>query len=147
MLSKEVQITEVEAATAAGTSEIESTAIDISNYDGCAIMTTVATKTATTNYNKVAVYQSSATALDGSTETLLKEYTVTKDNLTVLLDVFRPREEYGKYIIVKVTRGTSTALGPIYAMCYGGRVKPVDNTDVADNGIYSEALINAEDAS
>jgi len=32
-------------------------------------------------------------------------------------------------------------------MRYGGRVKPVDNTDIADNGIYSEALINAEDAS
>ncbi|HNR79423.1 MAG TPA: hypothetical protein PKG85_04205 [Mesotoga infera] len=147
MLSKEVQITEVEGPTAAGTDAIESTAIDISNYDGCAIMTTVAKKTATTNYNKVAVYQSSATALDDSTETLLKEYTVTKDNLTVLLDVFRPREEYGKYIIVKVTRGTSTAVGPIYAMRYAGRVKPVDNTDVADNGIYSAALINQEDAS
>jgi hypothetical protein len=147
MLSKEVYVKEIEAATAAGTDAVESDAIDISNYDGCAVMVTVATKTSTTNYNKVAVYQSSANALDSSTEVLLKEYTVTKDNLTVLLDVFRPREEYGKYIIVKVTRGTSTALGPIYAMCYGGRVKPVDNTDVADNGIYSEALINAEDAS
>ena len=147
MLSKEVQITEVEGPTTAGTSAIESTAIDISNYDGCAIMTTVATKTDSTNSNIVAVYQSSKATLDNSTETLLKEYTVTKDNLTVLLDVFRPREEYGKYIIVKVTRGTSTAVGPIYAMRYGGRTKPVDNTDVADNGIYSEALINAEDAS
>lgn len=147
MLSKEVQITEVEGPTAAGTDAIESTAIDISNYDGCAVMTTVAKKTATTNYNIVAVYQSSATKLDDSTETLLGTYTVTKDNLTVLLDVFRPREEYGKYIIVKVTRGTSTAVGPIYAMRYAGRVKPVDNTDVADNGIYSAALINQEDAS
>lgn len=147
MLSKEVQITEVEGPTTAGTDAIESTAIDISNYDGCAVMTTVASKTVTTAYNIVAVYQSSAITLDGSTETLLGTYTVTKDNLTVLLDVFRPREEYGKYIIVKVTRGTSTAVGPIYAMRYGGRVKPVDNTNVADNGIYSAALINQEDAS
>ncbi len=147
MLSKEVQITEVKGPTAAGTDDIKSTAIDISNYDGCAIMTTVATKSASTNYNIVYVYQSSATALDSSTETLLGSYTVTKNNLTVLLDVFRPREEYGKYIIVKVARATETAVGPIYAMRYAGRVKPVDNTNVADNGIYSAALINQEDAS
>ncbi len=72
MLSKEVQITEVKGLTAAGTDDIKSTAIDISNYDGCAIMTTVATKSASTNYNIVYVYQSSATALDSSTETLLR---------------------------------------------------------------------------
>jgi len=147
MLSKEVQITEVEGPTTAGTGNVDSTAIDISNYDGCAIMTTVATKTSGTDYNKVSVYQSSATTIDGSSETLLKTYTVANNNLTVLLDVFRPREEYGKYIIVRVTRATSTAVGPIYAMRYGGRTKPVDNTDVADNGIYSAALINQEDAS
>lgn len=122
-LSNAVKITKVEDPTADGTAAIDSAGVDMSGYEGVLFVTSFGTAASD---NTVNAAQSSD---DGSTDayadlegTSVASGTSDED---VWVDVFRPRL---RYVRLEVARGTTTTMGDIWAIQYGPRTLPVDNT-------------------
>lgn len=122
-LSNGVKIVKVQDHTTAGTSTVTSDAVDTAGYEGCMFITSLGTAAA----NNTAKAQQSSD--DGSTDSYadLEGTSVASGSSDedVWVDVYKPRERYLKLV---VARGTSSTLESIYAILYGPRVMPVDNT-------------------
>jgi len=122
-LSNFVKITKVEDHTAAGTTDVDSASVDMAGYEGVLFLTSFGTA-ATNNY--ISAQQSSD---DGSADAFA-DLTGTKIGATasdedVWADIYRPRE---RYVRAHVELGTSSTVESIWAIQYGGRKQPVDNT-------------------
>ncbi len=122
-LSKNVKVACVKAGQAAGTTNVNSDAIDMTNYDGCLFFASIATANAG-NYLVVeqddAAFATKSVVLEGT------KVVTTTDGEVALVDVYRPLEGQGKYLRATIVRTASTATGCIYAIQYDGRVKPED---------------------
>lgn len=127
----------LKAAQTAASSEVESDKLDISNYDGVMLITNVASAA-------VEAYQ-----YDGTDSTKVKTVTVTSSTQTaVVIDLYRPQEELGEQVYVKIDREESAVTGPIYAIAYHGRVKPIDNdSSDADLPVSTEVEISPSEES
>lgn len=130
-LSENVRLTLVEAATAAGTTDIESAGVDMSDWEGVMLFTTVGTITsgAVTSWK---VQQSdddgvtdAYSDLEGTGITIADD----DDGQTFGTDLYRPKK---RYVRAYIDRGTQNAVvGEIYALRYNGLRLPATNT-VAD---------------
>ena len=134
-LSSEVKLTKVEDHTAAGTTDVDSASVDMAGFEGVLFLTSFGTA-ATNNY--ISVQTSSD---DGSADTFT-DLTGTKVGATasdedVWVDVLRPRE---RYLRVHVELGTSSTVESIWAIQYGPRKLPVDNTTTGT--IIGEAWVS-----
>ena len=120
----------VEAATAAGTTDIESAIVDMAGYEGVVFFTTFGTITSGA-VTSIKVQQNTANSTSGMADLTGTGITVADDDdgQTFAIEVYRPREQYLQCV---VDRGTQNAVvGEIYAIRYGAAVQPVTNT-VAD---------------
>jgi hypothetical protein len=119
-LSSRVKITKVEDHTAAGTTDVDSAGVDMAGYEGVLFVGSFGTAAAS---NTLEAQQStddaSFSALLG---TAVSSSTSDED---VWIDVFRPQE---RYVRVHAEIGTSSTLESIWAIQYGARSVPVDNT-------------------
>jgi hypothetical protein len=122
-LSDSVGLIKVQDHTTANTTTVTSDAIDMLGYEGVLILTSFGTAAAN---NTVKVQQSSD---DGSTDaysdlegTSVVSGTSDED---VWVDVVKPTKRYLKLV---AARGTSSTLESIWAIRYGARKQPVDNT-------------------
>jgi len=119
-LSNEVKITKVKDPSTAATSAVLSDSVDMVGYEGVLFVTSFGTAAANNIIN-------AAQCLDDSTFLDLEDSGVasgTSDE-DVWVDVYQPAD---RYVRCEVARGTSTTVGDIWALQYGARVKPVDNT-------------------
>jgi hypothetical protein len=107
------------AASSAATSTIESTVIDMANYQGVVITTDIATA----NAGNLVKIQQGALANGSDMADLAGSGTpsVTNGN-AVVIDVYKPTKRYIRAVVV---RGASTAVGPIHAELYDPRNKVV----------------------
>lgn len=123
-LSKNIKITKVKAGQSTATSEVSSDAVDMSNFDGCLFFATIATANAG-NYLKV----EQSKDVDFTTHEDLKGSKVVpdKNDMVVLVDVYRPLEGQGKYLRAAIVRTATTVTGDIYAIQYCGRSLPEVN--------------------
>lgn len=127
-LIKNIKITKVKAGAASGATAVNSDAVDMSNYDGCLFVTTVATANAG-NFLKITQGKDSAFV---ESEDLKGSKVVPAANGEVAyVDVYRPAEAQGKYLRASIVRTVATATGDIYAVQYNGRAKPEVN-DIAE---------------
>ncbi len=119
MLSENVKIVLAKAAEAAGTDEVVSAVIDTCGFEGCIFMTRFAVANAG-NYIKV----QQDTAANGATAADLAGTKVTSGDSDegVAIDINRPQK---RYLQLSATRGTSSALGEIWAILYGPVKAPV----------------------
>lgn len=119
-LSNHVKITKVQDHTAAGTTAVNSTGVDMAGYEGVLFVTSFGTAA---SGNTLEAAQSA----DDSTYNDLAGTSVTSgtSDEDVWIDVYRPID---RYVRVEAARGTSSTLESIWAIQYGGRVQPVDNT-------------------
>lgn len=120
-LSSQIKITKVADHTTAGTDAINSTAVDMSGYEGVLFVTSVGTANAGNyiNAKQCDTYDGTYADLEGT-----KVTSGTSDE-DLWVDVYRPQERYVKCY---VTRGASTTCESIWAIQYGARKAPVDNT-------------------
>ena len=138
-LSKNIKIQKVRAYNnTAGTTNVNGTDVDFSNYDGVLFFGWMEKATATTNLNQLKVEQKDAdgdyTALAGATAVC------TEDDQVLAVDVYRPLESQGKVLRVVVDIATSTKYGDVYAILYNGRVKPEDIADIATLVVSPETV-------
>lgn len=127
-LSNHVKFTLAEAATVAGTADIESAVYDMAGFEGIVFMTTFGTITSGAVTSIKAQQGTDATVTDAA-DLLGSAITVADDDdgQTFMIDIYRPRERYVRCV---VDRGTQNAVvGEIYALQYDKRgVLPIVNT-------------------
>lgn len=122
-LSEDVKITKVADHTTAGTSAVTSSSVDMQDYEGVIFISSYGTAAAG---NTAHAEQSSD---DGSSDAFADlagtEVGVSTSDEDVWVEVHRPTE---RYVRAAFLRGTSSTLESIYAIQYGAKIKPVDNT-------------------
>lgn len=119
-LSNSTKLTKVTDHTSAGTSAVNSGSVDMAGFEGVIFFSSFGT--AASN-NTVEAAQST----DDSTFADLIGTSVTSGSSDedVWIDIYRPLE---RYVRAEFARGTSTTLESIWAIQYGARKQPVDNT-------------------
>lgn len=126
LLSDNVKLIKVKDHSAANTTAVDSDGVDMDQnggYEGVLFVTSFGTPATD---NTIKAQQSSD---DGSSDsygdltgTLTAPAASDEDHW---LDIYKPTK---RYVRVEATRGTSSTLESIWAILYGPRSKPVDNT-------------------
>ncbi len=119
-LNEDIKIT-VDDATVAGTSAVDSTALDMTGYDGVLFIVKLGTAAANntakgqedTGSSMATVQDLLASKVSSSAVATLK---------TLVLDIQRPQKQW---VRVEVARGTSTTVDAIVAIQYKARNLPV----------------------
>ena len=118
MFLDKLKVVKLKEAQTAGTGDVTSEEIDITNWDGICVCADVCSAT-------VEIYQKDS---DGtSTKVATKTASHDTNVVTLVFDIYRPREGYGEKVYAKVDREASKVTGPIYAILYNGRLQPVDS--------------------
>lgn len=115
-LSKELKITHLKAHTAAGTSTLTSSEVDMEGYEGVIFVTAYSVANAN---NLVTMHGGDATGVLAAT--LALKATGTSDE-KIVLDVFRPIHRFNALVC---SVGTSSTVESIWAIQYGARTKDV----------------------
>ena len=137
-LSANIDIRKVKNHTAAGTTDVESDAVDLQNYDGVVFFTTIAVANAG-NYIKAQQDENDDSAFGDAEDLAGSKIVTAAANNVAWLDVYRPHK---RYIRLHVERTESTAVGEIYALRYNGRIKP--DTNLVTNHIIGDLLISPD---
>lgn len=121
LLSEKVKLTKVADAAVAGTSDVEAAVLDMAGAEGVLFLTSFAVAAA----NNLLKLEQGAEA-DGSDHTEVTDGAVIpgSSDEDQWIDLYRPRARYVRCI---AERGTSSALGDIWAIQYGLRTAPADN--------------------
>lgn len=134
-LLKDVKITRVMNAVAAGTTAQNGTTLDMSGWDGVLFVASLGTLTAT-QVTSLKAQQGNAANLSDAQDlanTLTGPMADGDSNKCLVLDVYRPTDRYVRCV---VGRGTANAvIDGVIAIQYRGRKAPVtqDTTTIAAN--------------
>jgi hypothetical protein len=124
-----IKVEKVEAATAAGTTAIESAIVDLSEYEGVAFVVSAGAITSGGVQSiKVEVGDDSALS-DAADSGVAIAVADDDDSQSFLLDYAKSGKRYARCTISRATQ--NSAWGEIYALRYGAGKLPVVNT-VAD---------------
>ena len=136
-LSKTVSLQQIVNATAAGTTDVTSSAIDTQGYSGVLIVVSLGTLTSTT-VPSVKAQQSSD---DGSTDDYsdLAGSKVAGDdtmgNKLLVLDIHKPQKRYLKAIIGRAT--ANTAVNAAWAVLYNPDLVPPTQVSVGASKVLN----------
>ncbi|MBX9877625.1 MAG: hypothetical protein K2Y22_04135 [Candidatus Obscuribacterales bacterium] len=125
-LLKHAKLIQVKTSSVAGTSDITSDTVDTEGYDGVAFLVPFGTITSGA-VTSIKAQQGAASGMGDAADLLGSAQTVadTESDKSFWMDLSKPRERYVRCI---VDRGTQNAVvGPIFAILYGPRVKPVSH--------------------
>jgi hypothetical protein len=117
VLIDDIKVTTV-ASVATGTSTITGTALDMSGFDGALFIIRLGSP-ATNNNIRVSQCDTSGGTYADLLGTLVGNHAT--DN-PLIVDVYRPREQFLKYV---VTRGTTTTIDIVTIIQYTSRSRPV----------------------
>lgn len=107
----------VDAPTAAGTSTIDSTAVDMAGYGGVLFIVRLGTAAAN---NNIRCQQDVVVGMGGAAD-LTGTLVASGANNVVMLEVIKPAEQF---LRCRITRGTSTTIDSMVAIRFGARLGP-----------------------
>jgi hypothetical protein len=136
-LSNHIKLTKVADHTAAGTSTVNATGVDMAGYEGVIFITSFGTAAADNSINAQQSTDNSSFADLAGTSVV----SGTSDE-DVWVDIYRPLE---RYVRIEAIRTTSSTLESIWAIQYGARKQPVDNT--TSGTIIGEAHVSPAEGS
>src|SRR6266545_4233182 len=119
-LSSASKIT-VGAATAAGTTTVNSPIIDMKGFDSVLFIGTFGTPAAN---NTVKGQQGAVSTMSDAADLAGTSVAVAASDETVWLELVKPIE---RYVRAAFLRGTSTTLGEIYCVQFNAAAEPVSN--------------------
>lgn len=122
-LTDNVLLTKVADHSAANTTDVTGTSVDLQNYTGVVFLTSYGT--AASNNTCHAETSSDDGSADAYTDLTGTEVGVSTSDEDVWLEIARPVE---RYMRVVCQRGTSSTLESVWAIRYGNRTLPADNT-------------------
>lgn len=121
-LSNFIKLTKVADHSAAGVTDVTSAEVDMAGYEGVLFISSFGTAAAN---NTIKAQQDTVTGMASAADLLGTSVASGTSDEDVWLDIYRPRE---RFVRVVAARGTSSTLESIWAIQYGGRKQPVDNT-------------------
>jgi len=122
-LSSQVLITKVADPLTAGTSVGNGTGVDMKGYSGCLFLTSFGTPAAN---NLLHVEGSSVTSTTGYADLAASEVDAAgASDEDMWVDIKAPRKRYLRPVAL---RGTSSTLGDMWALRYGPKTMPTDNS-------------------
>ncbi len=134
-LLKDARVTEVISATTTGTSTISSSAVDMTNYENVAFITSLGTAAADNGHK---VNQSSDDGgADDYTDLLGSSNLCNGTGKVVASEIIKPTK---KWVKCSVLRGTTTTINSCICIRWGAKTKPVTNTTT--NAMNTEVLIS-----
>ena len=134
-LSNAVLITKIKDATsAAGSTVLESSVLDMAGYEGVILFTSFGTAAAD-NLLKAKMSSANDTGTMGDIEGSAIAPGASDEDQWI--DIYRPRK---RYVQLAAVRATSSKLGDMWALQYGPRVLPTDNT--TSGTITGKALVS-----
>ena len=116
-LSENCKVLMVKAGQASGTDAITTSVVDMAGYREVVFIGSITTKNAA---NFVNLQEDSAA--NGATLADLKGTKVASNKTYFKLGLVRPLK---RYVAAKITRGSSTATGPVWAILFKARQGPV----------------------
>lgn len=120
-LSDEIAIS-AEAPTIAGTTTIDSTALDMSGYSGVLFIARLGTAAAG---NTIKVQQDTASSMASASDLAGTSVASGANNIVAVEVVFPGGAGTGEqYVRCRVTRGTSSTIDSLVAIRFGSRSKP-----------------------
>lgn len=123
---EELKVLKVEAAAAAGTSELNSDVVDLQDYEGVLFLVTAGAITSG-GAQSIKVEEGDESNLSDAAAVTGLAITIDDDDdgQSFMLDYKKTTKRYCRATILRATE--NSAFGEIYAICYGPRVKPVVN--------------------
>ena len=113
------KLTKVSDPTADGTTQVDSTSVDMAGFEGVIFFTSYATAAAD-NILHAAQCEDDSTFLDLEGSAVA----IGASDEDQYLEIHRPTD---RYVRAEAVRATSSVLGDIWALQYGARKQPVDN--------------------
>lgn len=132
-----VAVKVAKVATGAGTTTVSTDVIDTAGAAGVVFVGTITTPAAD---NKVGIEQGATVNLADAAP-LVGSKACDGDHGTFVIEVHRPTE---RYVRATIARGTSTAIGEVYAILYGADFAE-SNSDAA--AVVSELLCSPDESS
>lgn len=139
-LLQDCKVTLVEAATAAGTTDVESASVDMSGYRGVLFVTTmgaITTNAVTNMHVEQSADDSSFADLVGTGITIADD----DDGQMFGIEIIEPEERYLRCVVDRATQ--NAVVGEIYAIQFGAQTKPITNT-VANTATFESHTRPAE---
>lgn len=123
-LMRNVLLTKVKDHTTAGTTDVESDIIDMSGYEGVVFFTSLGTAAAD---NILKVQQNTVNSASGMADLVGTGVTsgASPSNEDLWVEVHKPIERYLRAVVVIDTSSTCES---VWALRYGARNLPTDNT-------------------
>ena len=124
-LSKDVKVTRVENAVAAGSADENGASVDMQNYEGVmfiAMLGTLSASQVTTMKAQQSSDDGSADAFTDITGSQTDAMADDDDNQCIILDVVKPRERYIRPVLERAT--ANAVIDGIIAIQYGPLKKP-----------------------
>lgn len=137
-LFKNIKVTKVLAGAVSAGTELDGTAVDMSGYEGVVFFGTIATANAG-NFLKA----QEGLLSDGSDGADLSgsKVVAVANAQVVWNDVYKPQKRYVRPVIIRA--GANTITGDVYALQYGGRLKP--ETNLVLNALIGSLLISPDE--
>ena len=131
-LARQVKLDVVAEARAAGSSEYQSSAVDMQGFEGVAFIVPISTHDGGTTQPALAsvtLQEGPAStgpfnALSGSSASFT--YTTDADSRVLVSDVYRPKDRYVRASVVRATTDQAS-IGPIVAAQYGAAKQAVSH--------------------
>lgn len=117
------KLVKVSDPTGAGTSDVTTDSVDMQGYEGVMFFSSYGTA-ATDNLPHLEQSSDDASS-DSFADLEGTEVNVSTSDEDVWVEIWRPRERYVRAVFEV---GTSSTLGDIWALLYGAKDIPVDNT-------------------
>jgi hypothetical protein len=121
-LLKCAKITKVLGATATGTTTINTTEVDMANFESVAFLASIGTANAG---NGLKMQQDVVTGMAGAADLLGTQVLCNGTGTSLLTENIKPRERFVRASVIRA--GATTTIDAVYAIQWGARTMPIDN--------------------
>lgn len=124
---EDLKVIKVKAASGAGTTEVNSDTVDLADYEGVLFVVT-ANAITSGGAQSAKVEHGDESSLSDKADVSGLSITIADDddNESFVLDYRKTTKRYCCLTLLRATQ--NSAFGEIYAICYGGHTKAINNT-------------------
>jgi len=132
---KDAKITKVLGATATGVTAINTTEVDMSDFECVAFLASIGTANAA---NGLKVQQDVVTGMAGAADLLGSQILCNGTGTALLSEVIKPLERFVRAVVIRA--GATTTIDAVFAIQWGARKRPIDNN--VTNAQAAEVLVS-----
>lgn len=125
-LLRNAKVIKVSGAVATGTTAVNGSAVDMQGYEGVMFVASIGSAN---SGNGMKVQQGQQSNMSDAADLAGTQVLSNGTQTDLVVDVHQPQERYVRPVIVRA--GATTTVDAVWAIQYGAKVKPVENTTAA----------------